>query len=134
LFFVRNLGDALTVFGFSSYIVLTEKPPRGNSSRPGRFSVGTIDSFDSPDVQSREVGLIPETHRWDYSNTAEKAWEPFERMDVRQSQFTSSDGRESTAFSYGLRSPAPPMPVPGGRAGGVGAGESGNGSEIALAL
>ncbi|CAG7853733.1 SubName: Full=Uncharacterized protein {ECO:0000313/EMBL:CCA69987.1} [Serendipita indica DSM 11827] len=49
-----------------------------------------------------------DTTPWEFSNTVEKAWEPF--ADVRQSQFTSSD-RQSTAFSYGLRSPAPPVPA-----------------------
>ncbi|KAG8810775.1 hypothetical protein FRC18_003891 [Serendipita sp. 400] len=50
-----------------------------------------------------------DTASWDFSGGVEKAWEPFERLSVRQSQFTSSD-RQSSAFSYGLRSPAPPMP------------------------
>jgi len=53
-----------------------------------------------------------DTTPWEFSNIAEKAWEPFERGSIRQSRFTviSSD-RQSTVFSYGLRSPAPPLPV-----------------------
>lgn len=54
-----------------------------------------------------EVDVTP----WEFSDTAEKAWEPFERSSIRQSQFTAiSSDRQSTAFSYGLKSPAPPVP------------------------
>jgi hypothetical protein len=49
---------------------------------------------------------------WEFSNTVEKAWEPFERGSIRQSRFTAiSSDRQSATFSYGLRSPAPPLPV-----------------------
>lgn len=52
-----------------------------------------------------EVDVTP----WEFSSQTEKAWERFDKLSVRQSQFTSSD-RQSSAFSYGLRSPMPPMP------------------------
>jgi hypothetical protein len=45
---------------------------------------------------------------WEFSSSAEQAWERFDKDSVRQSQFTNSDRQSS--FSYGLKSPLPPMP------------------------
>jgi hypothetical protein len=61
------------------------------------------------EISKDEVDVTP----WEFSNTVEKAWEPFEeRTSVNQSRFTAlSNDRQSGAFSYGLRSPPPPVPV-----------------------
>jgi hypothetical protein len=87
-----------------------------DSEKPRGVSLTSTESFGNPagnraHSQSHSNGLGVEAPRWDCSNTAEKAWEPFDNAIVRQSQFTASDGRQSTVFSYGLRSPAPPVPT-----------------------
>jgi len=71
-----------------------------------RFGMGLVAQME--EKSKDELDTTP----WEFSNIAEKAWEPFERGSIRQSRFTviSSD-RQSTVFSYGLRSPAPPLPV-----------------------
>ncbi|KIM20568.1 hypothetical protein M408DRAFT_20440 [Serendipita vermifera MAFF 305830] len=82
---------------------------RGNSGT-SRSLVNDSDDFGVGE------GIIPQIREipWDYTNSgAERAWEPFDRVSVRQSQFTTSSSdadRQSTAFSYGLRSPVPPVP------------------------
>ncbi len=83
----------------------------GGGSRGGGGDLG--DGFEDAAGRQERGGGISDIPTWDYSNTAEKAWEPFyDHVSIRQSQFTStSSDRQSVAFSYGLRSPAPPMPA-----------------------